>query len=315
MKSKLLVAVLFIAFFCFFLTLATCIRPTQPSGQNEDSSTTLKKQSDENPPAADPSASRLKVYPAYEHLLLGNPSNATADESNYNNYLMQKPQFALSYSRDRGTPNWVSWHVSKTWLGEAPRQDNFRADITLPTGWYRVSTTDYSGSGFDRGHNCPSGDRTNTQEDNAATFLMSNIIPQAPTHNRETWGNLEEYIRYLVDKQGQECYIIMGSYGTGGTGSSGQKNTIKGDKITVPSQIWKVVVVIPEGTDDGNRINAETRIIAVDSPNTNTVDADWTKYITTVDAIEQATGYDLLSELPATTQDLIEAKTDAGAIR
>ena len=31
-----------------------------------------------------------------EQLLLGNPSGATADEGTFNNYLMQKPQFALS---------------------------------------------------------------------------------------------------------------------------------------------------------------------------------------------------------------------------
>jgi endonuclease G, mitochondrial len=69
-----------------------------------------------------------------EHLLLGNPSNATADEANANNFLIQKPQYTLSYSRERGTPNWVSWHVSQDWLGSAPRQDDFRADNTLPAG-------------------------------------------------------------------------------------------------------------------------------------------------------------------------------------
>lgn len=37
-------------------------------------------------------------------LLLGNPTNATADIANTNNYLLEKPQYFLSYSRDRGTP-------------------------------------------------------------------------------------------------------------------------------------------------------------------------------------------------------------------
>jgi endonuclease G, mitochondrial len=54
------------------------------------------------------------------HLLLGNPSNATAETTNFNNYLIERPQYALSYSRDRGTPNWVSWYVSKDWLGSVP---------------------------------------------------------------------------------------------------------------------------------------------------------------------------------------------------
>src|SRR5687768_1291300 len=60
------------------------------------------------------------------HLTMGNPSFATTDIANPLNYLMVKPQYALSYHRDRGTPNWVSWHLDKGWIGTAPRQDDFR---------------------------------------------------------------------------------------------------------------------------------------------------------------------------------------------
>ena len=60
--------------------------------------------------------------PLEEQLMpLGNPSLATPDPSNYNSYLMMKPQYALSYSRNRGTANWVSWHINKDWIGDAPR--------------------------------------------------------------------------------------------------------------------------------------------------------------------------------------------------
>ncbi|OUJ70282.1 hypothetical protein BXP70_24615 [Hymenobacter crusticola] len=52
---------------------------------------------------------------------------------------------------------------------------------TLPAGWYRVTTNSYTGSGFDRRQNCPSANRTNSVEDNSATFLLNNIMPQAPT--------------------------------------------------------------------------------------------------------------------------------------
>jgi endonuclease G len=68
-----------------------------------------------------------------EHLLLGNSSNVTADPANANNFLIQKLQYTLSYNRDRGTPIWVSWHIRKDWLGNAPLQDDFRADNTLLT--------------------------------------------------------------------------------------------------------------------------------------------------------------------------------------
>lgn len=250
-----------------------------------------------------------------EQMLLGNPSGATADVSNANNYLMTKPQFALSYNKNRGTPNWVSWHVSKDWLGNAPRQDNFRSDMTLPEGWYRVKASSYSGSGFDRGHNAPSADRTKSVEDNAATFLMTNMIPQAPKNNQETWANLEDYTRNLV-QAGQEVYVIMGSYGTGGTGSNGGTvNKIDEGRVTVPSRIWKVLVVLPEGNNDLSRINASTRVIAVNTPNTQSVRSDWASYRTTVDAIEKATGYDLLSAVPKDIQEVLESRVDDGPVR
>lgn len=304
MKYKILVFFIFIAVLGFFLSLATCVRRTD--------STSARQESPADP--RQPPVNR-QTYSGSEHLLLGNPSNATPEETNFNNYLLDKPEYALSYSRDRGTPNWVSWHVNQQWIGDAPRQDNFRSDPSLPAAWYKVNTYAYTGSGFDRGHNCPSADRSNTPEANAATFLMTNIIPQAPTHNRETWGNLEEYIRTLIEQGGQECYIIMGSYGTGGTGTNGFKETIANGKITVPAQIWKVVVVIPEGDDDGNRINAQTRVIAVNTPNVNNANPDWTTYLTTVDAIENATGYDLLAALPDAVEQVIEAKVDTGPDR
>ncbi|RDV16725.1 DNA/RNA non-specific endonuclease [Pontibacter diazotrophicus] len=244
-----------------------------------------------------------------EQMLLGNPSGATAEVSNANNYLLSKPQYALSYSKSRGTPNWVSWHVSNDWLGSAPRQDNFRTDVTLPEGWYRVKSGSYTGSGFDRGHNVPSADRTKSVEDNAATFLMTNIIPQAPKNNQETWANLEDYTRDLV-QAGQEVYVIMGSYGVGGTGSNGTAKKVDEGRVTVPSRIWKVLVVLPEGNNDLSRINTSTRVIAVNTPNTQSVRPDWSSYRTTVDAIEQATGYDLLSEVPEEIQEVLESRID-----
>ncbi len=246
-----------------------------------------------------------------EHLQMGNPSKATTNVTNNNNYLMVKPQYALSYSRDRGIPNWVSWHLDKSWIGNVQRQNNFRSDETLPSDWYRVETSDYTGSGFDRGHNCPSGDRTNTIENNAATFLMTNMIPQAPQNNQETWANLEEYCRSLVE-EGNELYIIMGSYGQGGTGNNGAKSTLAGGKVTVPNRVWKVVVVLPEGSNDISRITTTTRVIAINTPNSNSVNSNWGSYRVSVDQIEKATGYDLLSTIPANIQEAIEAKVDKG---
>ncbi len=248
------------------------------------------------------------------HLTMGNPSSAVTSTSYPSNYLLVKPQYALSYNNSRRIPNWVSWQLNSSWLGSTPRQDDFRADTTLPSGFYRVNGSDYSGSGFDRGHMTPSADRTNSVSSNSATFLMTNMIPQAPDNNQGIWANLETYERTLVG-QGKELYIIAGAYGSCGTGSAGSKCSFPAAtngaySITVPARTWKIIVVL-NGSGGAGNVTTSTRVIAVDIPNTQGVRyADWRNYRVSVDSLEQKTGYNFLSQVSSTTQGVIEAKVD-----
>ncbi|MDT7687776.1 MAG: endonuclease mitochondrial [Acidobacteriota bacterium] len=249
--------------------------------------------------------------PAGEHLTMGNPSNAVVDVNQPANYLLDKTQYAVSYNRDKGRPNWVSWHLDSTWLGSTPRQDDFRNDTTLPAGWYQVQATDYTGSGFDRGHHCPSADRTNTVASNSATFLMTNMMPQSPDNNQGPWAALETYCRTLVSS-GNELYIIAGGSGSGGTGSNGgTTTTVASGHVAVPSQTWKVIIVMPTGTNDVSRVTTSTRTIAVIMPNTQGIRAnDWKTYRVSVDQVESLTGYDFFSNVSTTIQSVIEARVD-----
>lgn len=244
------------------------------------------------------------------NMLFGNPSNASSTMPD--NYLMDQKYYVESYSGSRSIPNWVSWHLDSTNITNATgRLDNFAGFNGLPQGDYVVQSNSYSGSGFDRGHNCPSADRTSSSAANSATFLMTNMIPQAPQNNQQTWAHFENYLRTQV-VAGNEIYIIMGSYGAGGVGSKGEATTIDNGRITVPAHVWKVALIIPAGNGDINRITSGTRVIAINTANNNVIDGDWTKYIVTVRDIEQATGYDLLSGLPKSIQDQIEVKRDPG---
>ena len=248
-----------------------------------------------------------------DNMALGNPSGAVANVGSPNNYLLVKPQFALAYNNSRRTCSWVSWHLSTAWKGSAARCDCFTPDAALPSTFFRATTSNYTNTGFDRGHMCPSEDRDGSSTDNAATFLMTNIVPQAPNNNQITWVALENYSRTLINS-GNELYIISGVYGQGGSGrNGGVTNTIASGSITVPSQIWKVIVVLPTGSDDLNRIATNTRVIAINTPNNQDVRLQpWGFYRTSVDAIEAATGLDLLSNVPDAIEAAIEASVDNG---
>jgi endonuclease G, mitochondrial len=247
------------------------------------------------------SSARASYTDPAVQLALGNPSGATSSTTNPTNYLIQRPQYALSYHRDNGIPNWVSWHLEARDIGSVSRSD-FQPDNSLPSGWYRVQPGDYTGSGYDRGHMTPSGDRTATTSANQATFLMSNIIPQAPDNNQGPWAALEVYCRDLA-KAGNELYII-----SGGDDSLG---TIAGGKVRIPAFTWKVIVVLPQGSNDLSRINTSTRVIAVSMPNRQGIrNNSWRQYRYSIDQIETWTGYNFLSNVSSSIQSVIESRVD-----
>jgi DNA/RNA endonuclease G (NUC1) len=251
------------------------------------------------------------AYPSSVHLTMCNPSGAVADANFPNNYLMEKPEIALSYNRDKGVPNWVSWHLADEWIGSLVRNDTFRADPAVLPTWYRVLGSDYSGSGFDRGHMTPNADRDKETSVpiNQATFLMTNMIPQAPDNNQGPWANMENDLRTIVSG-GNELYIVSGGAGSGGTGTNGFATTIANGHVAVPASTWKVVMVLTKASgDDVARVTASTQTIAVIMPNTQGIrNDDWRNYITTVDAVEALTGYDFYCNVP----DAIEAAIEGG---
>lgn len=241
------------------------------------------------------------VEAAEIYLAPGNPSNALSIGYNKDNYLLVNTAYALSYNSTRGTANWVAWRVSENNLGDADRQNDFRPDPRLPKGWTIIKPGDYTRSGFDRGHLCPSADRVSEDDENSETFLMTNIAPQTPDLNRSAWRKLEEYSRGLVRRGKVDLYIYAGVYG--------EKGSLK-RKVTVPTNFWKIIVAVPQGAGI-SAINEKTHIIAVDMPNADGIaKTDWRRFRTTIRAIENRTGYNFFSNLPPNLQNIVENRVE-----
>lgn len=244
------------------------------------------------------------------NLLMGNPSQATTSAGNAENYLIVRPQYALSYSKRKGTANWVAWELNAAWLGDARRVGKFAPDEELPAGWERTKPSDYTGSGFDRGHMTNSEDRSRSPEDNIATFLMTNIIPQSPDNNQGVWVQLENYCRVLA-RSGKELFIVSGGHGQGGIGKNGLRATVGQGKVVVPALTWKVILVLDKSNAGVAGVDKNTRTIAVIIPNKQGVRYEpWQQYRTSVKEVEKLTGYKFFTSVPTEIRDAIVTKVD-----
>lgn len=287
------------------LGVDTASTPSSGGSTASGSASSSKSSSPRSGSAKSP-PSRTQTEPAKSvHLELGTPVPTSGKDAPDDTILI-KPQYALSYSGSKNIANWVSWNLNASYFGDVPRhKGKFITDSSLPGPFYHVTHDDYSGSGYDRGHMVRSEERTATADDNKATFLLTNILPQYHDLNAGPWLRLEEYAQTLAQKGGRELYVMAGGV------LSARPSTI-GKGVAVPDSFFKIIVVLEHGQRAAD-VGEKTRVIAVIMPNTQgIITEDWGRYRTTVDEIEKRSGYDFLTRVPPAVQDVIERATDSG---
>jgi endonuclease G len=73
------------------------------------------------------------------------------------------------------------------------------------------------------------------------------------------------------------------------------------------------VVLLPEGNNDLARIAAgQARLLAIDTPNDDSINPSWEQYLTSIDKIEAATGLDILSALAPDVQARLQSQVGSG---
>lgn len=234
------------------------------------------------------------------HLEMGIPTGGDGEPA----YLLKRKQYALSYNGTKNVPNWVSSNLNASYFGDVERkQGQFMPDPDLPPQFYKVRHQDYSNTGFDRGHMVRSEERTATREDNDATFYTTNLLPQYHDLNAGPWLRLEEFCQFLSVRKKKELYIICGGIFPKNYQTIGKRNN-----VAVPSHCFKIIVVLESGQGVKD-VNENTTVLAAIMPNVEGIKGEqWRQYQTTVDEIEQRTGFDFLTAVPKKIQDVIESR-------
>lgn len=216
-----------------------------------------------------------------EHLVKGLPSE-NSDQ------VLCRTGYAVGYNYQTKNADWVAYHVTAESVNaQFKRSNNFKVDAELPE--YAQSTlSDYSKSGYDRGHLAPSAAMDFSQESMQESFLLSNMSPQLPGFNRVGWRLLEEHVRDLANEY-QELYVVTGPIYEGNEASIG-------DGVMIPSAFYKVVLD-PYYND----------AIAFIVPHRDVSGSELVDFVTTIDEVEQRTNLDFFAH----TSDDIENSMEA----
>ncbi len=197
--------------------------------------------------------------------------------------------FTLSFNRTNHTPNYVAWELLPDETdGVHSRYNKFWQDPEIkgcPT------TSDYTRSGFDRGHLCPAADQKWSNTAMEHCFVMANICPQDHSLNSGAWATLEKRERNWAN-QFQGLIIIAGPIY-----QSSDTQTIGSTRVRVPSAFFKVMLAHNE---------ANPKAIAAVYPNM-AARGNIYNYFMSVDDLEKLTGFNFFSSLPDNVENQIEA--------
>ena len=166
------------------------------------------------------------VYPEFSNTKLSNNTQALCMDG-----------FAVMYSGVSRTPLWSAEYLTRKRLQQAKeidREDSFHEESQLPQSM-RAQLSDYSGSGYDRGHLAPNGDMANRSQQ-YDSFSLANIAPQSPRNNRYIWRNIESATRYLTQQYG-EVYTVTG------VAFTDKKAKQLAGRVLVPSHFFKAVYI------------------------------------------------------------------------
>jgi len=209
-------------------------------------------------------------------------------------------KFALEYAPSKKHSKWVAWPLYRDCMGSSGRTDYWQWDSRIPSQFSPIRS-DFSG--YDRGHLCPSADRTYSVTMNRQTFMYSNMSPQISAFNGGIWAELENRTRNWASGT-DTLYICAG----GTVLQESQIMTYTGaGNLAVPQYYFKVILRKKASTGEYDAIGfwfehrsyAGTRLSSAQ--------------VKTVKQIEELTGIDFFYNLPEPTQSQVESAFNPSA--
>ncbi len=211
--------------------------------------------------------------------------------------------YALEWDNSKIANRFTCYQMfDNNWSGSASRKDNFIEDPDLPSAT-RSKQSDYSSSGFSRGHLCPSADRTLTQSQNDQTFYFSNMQPQYQSHNGGQWSTYEAKVRTWA-AQFDTLYVVKAAtiddITLNGSTQSGVFSFTCNDRLPVAKYFYMALLGYTKSTNTYKAVGIWTY-------HYNATSERQTAEHLTIDELERRTGIDFFCNLPDDVEEAVES--------
>lgn len=217
--------------------------------------------------------------------------------------------FSVEWDCDKKAQRWTCYEMDartstknwnrKNWDTTSWGGDPFQEDKDIPEQ-YRTTLDDYRGSGYDRGHICPSADRLNSKDANEQTFYLSNMQPQVNGFNTGVWATMESQLRTVwnTSKYRDILYVCKG----GTIDNSSQIAGYTKSKLIVPKYFFAAILAAKDG---------QYKAIGLWFEHKKNNDKHLSNYVVSIDELEKLTGIDFFCNLPDKTEKKVESATKA----
>lgn len=151
-------------------------------------------------------------------------------------------EYGSMWSGASRTPLWSASHLTRDRVAAShglPRTNDFHEETRLSPE-DRSWMSDFSRSGFDRGHVAPNGDMSNPASQ-SESFSLANMVPQVAENNRGIWAGIESTVRDLASRSG-EVWVVTGPVFSGST-----LRTTPSRRVFVPTHMFKAIYVPSTG--------------------------------------------------------------------
>ena len=227
--------------------------------------------------------------------------------------IIEHAGMVLGFDCDYKMASWV-FHVltPDVTSGNISRSNDFRLDEKSTCGSAQEAdyflrkekedgTFEYDGFGFDRGHLAPSADFRWSANALSESYYYSNMTPQRPEFNRESWASLEGLLRKIVDQEKKQFYVITGPVLHEGLPEIERS----ANKLKIPELHYKIIVDVSAENPRG---------MAFLMPNKK-CEERLSSYVISIDSLERLTGIDFFSTMPTELETKIEQTADFNACK